>query len=54
MQLTSIVQMTAVDWEKVPVETSIDRKERDFWVLLVSIISTHFKVHFKGYIYVNY
>jgi len=54
MQLTSILQMTAACWANLTVKTSIDRKEQDCWVLLLSTISRHFKLYFKGYIYMHY
>jgi len=54
MQLTSILQVTAAYWANLTVETNIDWKECDFSVLILSTISGHFQVYFKGYIYTDH
>jgi len=50
LQLTSMLQMRAVYWENLTLKRSIDRQERDFQVLLLSILSGHFTVYFTGYL----
>jgi len=51
--LTLILKTTTVFWTNLGVRTRIDWKEREFWVLSLSTISRHFKVYFKGYIYMH-
>jgi len=53
MQLTSILQTRVAYWVDLTVMMSMDRKEPDVRVLLLSTIRGHFMVYFKRYIYMH-
>jgi len=54
MQLTAILSTTAAFWVKMTAKTRVHWRERVFWVLSLSTIRWHFKVHFKGHIYMHH
>jgi len=54
MLLISILQTKVAFWANLTVKMSMDWRELDFLVLLLSTISGHFKLYFKGYDYMHY